>query len=199
MPTFYSFEVSRTVRNSSTSATFRYFRLYRPNPLAYPFIVNNSDIILFDFGLHYVEREMKQFRHDMLEFTSNFLSQNKQIPLIWRGTSAQSWNNLDGYYDKDNQDRNVEKCVPFDITRNPGDLHLNEMKWVHNQTRSGDRGDLRMIPFREYTSHFFDLHSNKKDCTHFCYVPSFWLYLWRALRLELENIALERKRLLHTN
>ena len=50
----------------------------------------------------------------------------------------------------------------------------------------------RILPFRAYTMQFYDLHLNsmQKDCSHFCSTPSLWLYLWRTLRLALEEAVL---------
>jgi hypothetical protein len=50
------------------------------------------------------------------------------------------------------------------------------------------QSQLTILPFREYTSQFHDLHATG-DCSHFCTTPSLWMPLWRTLRLALDNAA----------
>jgi hypothetical protein len=200
---------SKATKTSTKSPAFRLFPLFRTNLDAVPLIVNHSDVILFDHGLHYTPKEMRQFKNDMLQFTWSMIDEGPQIPMIWRETSAQHFNQSDGYYLDYDTYNNTKQCVPFNITEYPQRHHHDVMRHVYNNSKpiqskidnttsfsNVDRRSklLRMIPFREYTSHFHDLHP-RGDCTHFCYLPSFWLYLWRTLRLELEQVALDQKKM----
>jgi hypothetical protein len=46
--------------------------------------------------------------------------------------------------------------------------------------------DVAILDFWNYTSHFHELHP-PRDCTHYCSTPSFWLYLWRQMRVALDQ------------
>ncbi len=57
--------------------------------------------------------------------------------------------------------------------------------------------DLFILPFADFSSKLYDVHSTTGDCSHFCHNPFVWAPLWRSIRLGLdyqeEREELERK------
>jgi hypothetical protein len=186
-----SMENRLATSDEKIAGTFVLFPIYRPNPDAVPLIANKSDIVIFDHGLHYLENEREKFESEILNFASTMQEYDPTIPLLWRQTSSQHFNSSGGYFDKSVMDKSKRQCVPHGDKKHI-DFHHEAIEKVfqklRNQNFSHQTG---VIPFREYTSHFVQLRAFQTgDCTHFCHLPSFWLYLWRQLRLELDQIAI---------
>jgi hypothetical protein len=99
----YTFEVgkpniSTVTPVSEASALLKLFHLYRPNNELVPYIVNHSDIVIFEYGLHYLEDQAQLFGKHIQSSASQMQQQDPRIPLLWRGTSSQHWNTSGGYF-----------------------------------------------------------------------------------------------------
>jgi hypothetical protein len=120
-----SFPVSADDNNTNTNfminakAIIRYYRMYRPiedNVEIQKVVIPNTDILVFDHGLHYDPDTNNDFRNMMNKLLPTFMDgqRDKKLQLVaWRQTSAQHYNAPGGhYYSLRNPNRTY--CVPMD-------------------------------------------------------------------------------------
>jgi len=180
-------------RQQSSAATIRFYGMYRPMEDLHEVkqIARDNDVLVFDHGLHYGAQTPAEWRQHMTEMIQQTREQQDSSLklLLWRETSSQHFNTTGGHFYPTNVKES--KCVP------PPSLEHNST--VYNFRRQTTEQliqelnattHLKILPFYHYTKLFYDLHMNKNfnDCTHFCSTPALWLYLWRTLRLALEEI-----------
>ena len=175
-----------------------YYAIYRPfrDNLEVSEIVNSSDILIFDHGLHWTPLQAYNFREDMTTLIKAYKGQKNLQLVAWRETSAQHWNATGGHFSF----RHVtlsHGCVPMNggregfrlpliqnASRTVGMTVLNAMDpTFSSQPRRED--ELVILPFREYTNELHYLHPG--ECTHFCSSPYVWLPLWHSLRVAVDR------------
>jgi hypothetical protein len=169
----------------------RYYVMYRP-PQDVSEILQNNDVIIFDFGLHYTHfrtksRSVSDFERDMTQFVSTFVEEKRLNPwklMVWRETSAQHFDRIDGEFEGGR-----DQCVATN-------LHYNDTGTVTMRRDIMDRvleslnatDQVAIVPFWGYSRQFHEMHAeNGGDCSHYCSTPSFWLYLWREWRRALDS------------
>lgn len=190
----------------------KFYSVYIPTPtpeeieLEIDTIVNGTDILVFDHGLHYspVSQETK-FLDETLLLLVGLRRRTSLKLLAWRETSAQHWNTSGGYYYSGGTDGEFARqpCTPIGSAEGLLDFRLPLMTRAANDTGFRIRnvldpsfpssalgpGDLVVLPFREYSSVAHGLHPEEGDCTHFCHTPFFWMPIWRTLRLAMDRVA----------
>jgi hypothetical protein len=200
----YELRVSNTspepASSSPKTTTIRMYNMYRPKLTdVQDYIAGRHDIIIFDHGLHY-RADSAEFSSDMINLATQLHGDGKtggdvlnddnvELKLLaWRETSAQHFEGPSGDY---HESHGSAKCVPLAFQAGVGDARSRAMEQVV-QTLNWTKLDLVILPFREWTSHFHEMHIGGADCTHFCYAPSFWLYEWRQIRIAIENMLVRR-------
>jgi len=181
---------------AARSANIRYYAMYRPledmSEVAH--FAADNDVLVFDHGLHYMPQEVGLFRRLMTDVIRTAQHSNLKL-LLWRENSAQPYNSTGGHYVGG---KTGVGCVrpTTEMLAEAGGFRYNATQQVlqQQQPQSSNNNNssqplFRILPFRAYTMQFYDLHLNsmQKDCSHFCSTPSLWLYLWRTLRLALEE------------
>lgn len=197
-----------TVQHQGTQTTIRFFAMYRPNEKSIREILDKypADVLLFDHGLHYDLRRQKRRMMDDSRAALRVLE--KQVPLlVWRETSAQHWHTAGGHYEQ-GVSLNQSSCAqvqPVDRNRtSPMMLAMKELvdrlNWTMVDTsdsgqmkKQAHESELNVIPFRQHTIGFHELHPDRKDCTHFCSTPFLWVPVWRGLRLAIDRAVLARR------
>jgi hypothetical protein len=198
--------------NSNNYARILLFAMYRPLPdnnnTELEYIAGQSDIIVFDHGLHYLPDQFKE----MIERTQTMLpalgggGDGKVKLVAWRETSSQHFNTTHGEYIKHT---NVTNCQPIrhapdifrsDIMIQAAKLANWTVQWANNpafsttsRPKGGGRGsgsvdELVIIPFRKFTHDLHYMHAG--ECTHYCSSPHLWLPIWRGLRLAMDRLFL---------
>jgi hypothetical protein len=180
---------------SDSVAVIRLYNMYRPNLTdVQEYIGGRHDVVIFDFGLHYEPGSV-----DFISEITNLLPLFKmrmghsdhdvELKLLaWRETSAQHFDTLTGHFDSNHVSAT---CAPLRYKAGVvGNERRQAMEQVVQALNWTDR-DLVILPFREYSSQFHELHIGGKDCTHFCSTPSFWIYEWRQIRIAVENAMLQ--------
>jgi hypothetical protein len=167
-------------------------------------ILNSSDVVVFDHGLHFPEDAppIKSFDTAIDALLPAFLhgirhSRSKLV--AWRETSAQHFGTPRGYW-KSSDFVNQSQCVPQ--KEETGGF------WLPQMVRACDRANMTLLnafakdfvagmlpvhdnqiillPFFNYTR---ELHYNHpSECTHYCSTPYLYLLTWRGLRLALERL-----------
>jgi hypothetical protein len=179
-------------------AIVRYYFTYRPLLAeVQQYVAGRHDIVIFDHGLNY-NVQPANFTFDMTNVIALLRNgsstaridnrTNVELKLLaWRETSAQHFDTPAGLYDPDRKGQVLQKCVPLQYRHGFGNGRSRDMEQVVQTLNLTDRHDVVLLPFRQYSSQFHDLHPNGKDCTHFCSTPSFWLYEWRQIRIAVEK------------
>jgi hypothetical protein len=100
---------------STTNTTIYYYGMYRPrpDPAELQHILNHTDVLLFDHGLHW--NDFGHFQDDMTHMLQQAYSNHDLALLVWRQTSAQHFSTPGGYY---RRRREGDKCVPINHTDN---------------------------------------------------------------------------------
>eukprot|EP00980_Cylindrotheca_fusiformis_P000866 scaffold227_cov97-Cylindrotheca_fusiformis.AAC.4 len=162
-------------------------------------ILPNSDIVIFDHGLHWKTQENETFYGAMKAYLRGFQNSNLTM-LAWRETSAQHNDSPGGHYGLKKESDN---CVPIKKGHEKGyrsaimqqaaqDTGF-EWKNIFDEgfsNRSQDGNELVFLPFREYTVPLHYMHPN--ECTHYCYTPYIWLPLWKSIRIAMDRAILNR-------
>jgi hypothetical protein len=187
---------SSRLEQSSPTAIIRFYFMYRPDLAeVQQYIAGRHDIVIFDHGLHYhAHRQSVLFSLDMTNLVtllrgSGEASNEHNVSLkllAWRETSAQHFAMPTGHYDPNLVSTS---CVPHQYQEGIGNERRQAMKQVV-QAMNWTKRELVILPFREYSSQFHELHVGGKDCSHFCSTPSFWLYQWRQIRTAMEDALL---------
>lgn len=197
--------------SSSGVGRIQYYAVYRPfrDNVEVAEIVRNSDVVIFDHGLHFNPYKGRDFRNDMENMlqaytlkgkTSNETKAQKSLRLLaWRETSAQHWNATGGHYSV----RNVRQpyvCVPIAnkkkaregfrlplLTAAAQSVGMKVLNALDSNFSSQpvNPDEMIVLPFREYTSELHYLHDS--ECTHYCTTPYLWLPIWRSLRLAMDR------------
>jgi hypothetical protein len=182
----------------SPVAVIRMYFTYRPDMAEVQgYIAGRHDIVIFDHGLHY-RANAAEFPSDMINLvtllrggkaSSDHLNDNTvELKLLaWRETSAQHFRGPTGDF---HDIHGRPNCVPLSYQVGVGDARTRAMEKVV-QTLNWTQRELVLLPFREWTSHFHEMHLGGGDCTHFCMTPSFWLYEWRQIRIAVEKVLLQ--------
>jgi hypothetical protein len=210
-------EVKRNNDNERQGIKLRFYRQYRPLP-------NNisqireisewSDILIFNFGVHYLPEHRDEYIEQMNELYAE-LRQHDFAFLGNRETAAQHNDNIGGEFDY-NKKWPLADCVdeiPLDdrlfgwreiLTKDiaekygynvlTSDSSLFERSMNQTQIHRSKNSTLFTIPFLNYTRRLGHIHKRKMnnnteeylDCTHFCTSPFLWMPLWRSIRLGLE-------------
>jgi hypothetical protein len=185
---------------SSPTATIRMFFTYRPKLTEVQYYISGRhDIVIFDHGLHYHDPTV-DFPVDMMNLATllrdssgssqassrDHVNDNVDLKMLaWRETTAQHFNTPTGQYDPA---IGSTPCVPHQYQDGVGNERRKAIEQVM-QTLNWTERDLVILPFREYTTQFHEMHDSN-DCTHFCTTPSFWLYEWQQIRIAMENVLL---------
>ena len=192
-------------KSHNRTVEFRYFMHYRPleeisqNQSEYRDIAENTDIVIFDFGLHYNYEDYTAYVDSVKTVLT--IMKNTSTFVIHRETSAQHYDTNAGDYQSDVS--NV--CVPTQgdskklgfrtkavtaaaITANYSVFHgING--WTQQQqnyVKQNNQDELVILPFYNFTEQLFFLHLGD-ECTHYCSTPYLWLPLWRHLRFAMER------------
>lgn len=192
--------------NRTNNAQILFYRLSRPpeSSIEIREIVENSDVLVFDHGSRYHNRDefgtamvnlLQAYRYDSAR------SHNLKL-LAWRQTSAQHSGLPDGHWTRTTS---FEKsgCTP--LLGDEDGYHLDSMRQaalLNNfsflnafdpdfssesafRSYSSHRDELIFLPYRDYTKALHYLHPG--ECTHYCSTPYLWLPIWRSLRLALDR------------
>jgi hypothetical protein len=186
--------------SSSNVAVIRYFAMFRSpkddmSELEMHILGWNPDILIFDHGLHLDPGTGQAFVPYMSRLVHALLNSNAKSwkLLAWRETSAQHFETPGGHFGR----RIPWGCVPHSkhaVDSHQGNVLRPLMEQILSELNVSS-SQLQILPFRDYTSQFHDLHAPTiGDCSHFCSTPSFWLPLWRTLRNAMDNaVALEKE------
>jgi hypothetical protein len=217
--------ISSTTSSSPTSTTndddnvatqIHFYAMYRPldDMEEVQYVFNTSDIVVFDFGLHYIPSwHLDLFKSTMQRVLDVSVARNRRVLsnsnsgdngdrphlLIWRETSAQHFNLPGGHFEPGV----ANGCVPITTTSNvTDDIRLSVLQEIatlqnystwHGLETSDDNNNtkpsLLYIPYRAFTSGLVHLHNpdNPEDCTHFCHTPYLWLPIWHHLKNGLQK------------
>jgi hypothetical protein len=115
--------------NMVNNITIWYYHIYRPyyeNTEIHDMIVQHSDIIVFDHGLHWMPLEYDAYEWEMTSLLNKY--KNQQLKLVaWRETSSQHFDAPGGYFlnrpNFTNPD-NSFNCTPIN-TRLAGTYHAD--------------------------------------------------------------------------
>jgi hypothetical protein len=187
--------------NETIHAKLAFYQMYRPFEDNHETqnIARESDIIVFDHGLHWVPDEKNDFRNAMATLLRGY-SQNKtrgdKLKLLaWRETSAQHFNSSTGDYSfglpYDTECLPIREYLPFRTTLMAEAAGLagftisnaSDPLFMSQPVSRGD--ELVILPYYHFTSEMHQLHPG--ECTHFCHTPYVWLPIWRTLRLALDR------------
>lgn len=157
---------------------------------------HDSLTVLINVGLHYVSTPVAQFSKEdyykqvtmVLKYLNSFAedSKDKKIRIIWRETSAQHFPTSNGYWPGVKYASSMKlQCVPINDTSPEADWRNN---YVHEIIETNKFKRVRIIPFYDITVPLWSLHvnGNMRDCTHFCYTPMLYQYLFHALLQEVK-------------
>lgn len=181
---------------SQKMAYINHYGIYKPDPdpsnqEVEEEILSNSDIVIFDHGLHW--NEVTTFSSDMSNYLSRFVGSNLKL-LAWRETSSQHFGSDGGHYSEEGLNN---KCKPMVKGKNGFRAGVMQMaaesvglNWKNVLDRNFSSqpvqpNELIFLPFREYTIPLHYLHP--EECTHYCHTPYLWLPLWRNIRIALER------------
>jgi hypothetical protein len=191
----YIMPINVKATTAITMLAFCFFCQYRPlddNNTELEYNAQQSDIIVFDHGLHYGTGQYK----DMIERTRTMLPAldgGNNVKLVaWRETSSQHFNTSHGEYAA--TPGLVEQgCVPIrhapDTFRSDNMIKAAKLvnwtvQWANDPAFSttlpprpslakGGVGELVIIPFRNFTHDLYYAHGG--ECTHYCSSPHLWL------------------------
>ena len=196
-------------------ATIKFFAQYRPKSKVeeiyhesiVPLLEGGTDILFFNFGLHWRHRQRKKYQDLMLTaLTALKQHATRNISLFaFRETSAQHFDTPLGEWPAVSVPK--YKCTPLTETKKRDPLfgwRNRDILDAVNRSRfnivpvdpSGkvpmpplllhsDEDEIAMLPFTEFTSELHYMHPT--ECTHFCSTPHLWIPLWRSLRLAMER------------
>jgi hypothetical protein len=153
------------------------------------FIVSDNNVIVFDYGLHYDPNEngFTEAMTSLLHVLLPVAERGDLKMLAWRETSAQHFDKPGGHY---YSEFDKVGCFPLEYTVGVGDERRRDMEKIVESMSLTD-AQLTLLPFREYTSQFHELHPTQgRDCTHYCTTPSFALYESRQVRIAMEDALL---------
>ncbi len=187
--------------NEDRVAVVNFFGIFRPdksNLDLYEEIIPNSDIVIFDHGLHWREGILnKEFSKAMSHYLQGYVNSSLTL-LAWRETSSQHFDSDGGHW----HTTSTTKCVPIKSGLKGFRMPLMRkaaqnagMGWRSIQDndffeRPLGKNDLVFLPFRDYTVPLDYLHPD--ECTHFCHTSYLWLPMWRNLRMAIDQ-AIESK------
>lgn len=190
--------------NTDAVARIRFYFHYRPadNNTEVEQMARDSDMVIFDHGLHYPQNQNKEYIHRMASMLTAF--ENLKL-VAWRETSAQHFNTSTGEFTWAKKTLLQEGCHP--IAQRPSPTVLDKMIQAAAQAQwkvqfandpefltsgvvnddSSNASTLVIVPFFNFT---YGLHYAHRpdDCTHICSSPDLWLPIWRGLRLAMERI-----------
>jgi hypothetical protein len=179
---------------SSNVAVLRYFAMFRSpehdmSELETHILGWNPDILIFDHGLHMGPGTGREFVPYMRRLVPALLNGTKSWKLLaWRETSAQHFETKGGHFSW----RIPWGCVPHSkhgVDSQKSNVLRPLMEQILAELNVSS-SQLQILPFRDYTSQFHDLHApSVQDCSHFCSTPSFWLPLWRTLRNAMDKVV----------
>ena len=169
------------------------------------FVNKKNMFIVANAGLWFNDR--KQFSRSV-DSMLNWLSDVASTPgfrnvVYWHETMAQHWPNelKNGYFDlalgkihkeKMNDTKWKEDPVLYQV---PGccvniEDKREEVDWrnsvIKQRIKEMDIKNVLIMPFADITKEVADMHvcsphTTKQDCTHYCYWPLLWQYLWHSL------------------
>jgi hypothetical protein len=205
-------------QQQNQNVTINFFFQYKPrstvediyNESIIPLLEGGTDILFFNFGLHWrlQEQDSAALKQHMLT-TMTALKQHavgsgKVSLFAFRETSAQHFDTPLGDWPRARAPYN---CTPLDTKkplfgwRTPDILNAIEKSGFTSmlvdpsgktptpplQLQHSDQqnNEVAFVPFTEFSSDFYDLHPS--ECTHFCHTPHLWNPLWRSLRLAMER------------
>ena len=113
---------------STNYALVQYYFMYRPiedNDEIYNVIIQNSDIVVFDHGLHWSPDYYDEYQPAMNQLVNAYSNSNKKLKIIaWRETSAQHYDRVGGFYYEngidlpplENEQGKTPVCIPIVIS-----------------------------------------------------------------------------------
>jgi hypothetical protein len=202
-------------------ATIKFFFQYKPrltvekiyNESIIPILEGGTDILFFNFGLHWRRIEdSAAYKVNMLT-TMTALKQHAvgsgKISLVaFRETSAQHFdtplgefngtapynctplnttNPLFGWRDRAILDAANKSGFTPVVVDPSGKTPLPPLRLPLHHSDDNKDGEIPffVLPFNEFTSQFHDLHPH--ECSHYCSTPHIWNPLWRSLRLTMDR------------
>ena len=178
--------------NIAESVDICHFKHYRPyrSMKEHKVIARMSDVIIFDWGLHYKSNDIREYGTSLMSFLNAM--KNEDVIVMHRESTAQ---HFDGHGGEHLDGTPLDVCVPnnaeFESFRTRllrevaahCSVEVIETKELYSRNTLSTHRDhhLYMIPFYNFTSKLFQLHP--KECTHYCHTPFLWLPIWRHIRL----------------
>ena len=159
-------------------------------------------VIVTNIGLHYNDMsELKIHMNTYMEYLKGLLAKWENLTILWREQTAQHfYSSNDGQFQRRFKgDYKKRTCLAH---RDPGvDSRTKISNQVFKQvfgsleiTQTGARNSyIGYIPFYGVTKVLSSMHTRKGDCTHYCYHPSLWQPIWKALAETSSLIHLNRK------
>eukprot|EP00898_Chlorokybus_atmophyticus_P003954 jgi/Chlat1/455/Chrsp103S01068 len=154
-----------------------------------------ADVLVINFGLHYAEAELPQYRADiaslgrqLCDFVSLTLHNRTPVAIV-RETSAQHFPHS-GVYNASDPSHAATGCTCWYVPRS-----LSRDNLVTRQNDALRRvvdveSNIHLLPFYDVTLERYNMHVQNCrkqdsdddgdttngccDCTHFCYTPAFW-------------------------
>ena len=210
-------EVKRNNDTEGQGIKVRFSGQYRPLPnnmTQIREISEWSDILIFNFGVHWLPDERDEYIQEMNDVYAE-LHRHSFAFLGNRETSAQHFDNIGGEFDHEKvfpvadcldeiplEDNlfgwreilanDVAEKYWYNIVTADSSLFEKNMNLTQIQ-RTKNNNTLFTIPFLNFTRRLGKNHQRRMDnntgyidCTHFCTSPFLWLPLWRSIRLGLE-------------
>ena len=189
------------------------YRHYRPlvDMKAHGMIAAMSDIMLIDYGLHYLYHQtvdLKEFKSTIEALLLEFKTNITDCVLIFRESTAQHFDFDGGEYQPITNSSHT--CVPhenhkslqqgpywrrnvlqeaatsqnFSVVDAYGIPYPNSTNQI---SRHVMENKVTLLPFFDFTARLSYLHTNDVDCTHFYYTPHLWYPLWRHLQIAMDH------------
>jgi hypothetical protein len=203
---------NNTTNASSNTIAIHFYGMYRPfdDMEEVIHIFNTSDIVVFDFGLHFAPAsDLPKFQLvmqrvvDVAAHTRQTSTRPHSQLLVWRETSAQHFDSPGGHYVPG---IDSSQCVP--MTSSSSSSHwagvrlpiLQQITRVQNVATWNSTDSILFIPYREFTNGLYHLHNadhiavdKKQDCSHYCHTPYVWMPIWWHLKRGMEKFVALRQ------
>lgn len=154
--------------------------------------------------MHYDRVKQKEFLKDSTALLQAYHDNDVKL-VAWRETSAQHFKIAGGHFPT-NQLKlasviGSQGCHPmqhfedeYRIATVQRAANMSGYGWRDMLTdtdeemaKANNTPELIFLPFRNFSSAFWDLHASDHDCSHFCSTPHLWMPIWRMLRLAMDR------------
>lgn len=160
-------------------------------------------VIVLNMGLHYVSNPVAHFsRPDYisqmtaaLQYLHSVALSNpkKNVKILWRETTAQHFPTPSGYWPGQRYAAHMKVgCVPINDTSPNADWRNSDIPLI---IKTHNLYSVKIIPFFNITVPLWTEHVNghKQDCTHFCWTPFLYQYIFHYLAHEAAGFTSDKQ------